>query len=178
MALRVSAHITQSSLRREALKGLVHVATLFDGPDAPMQADPHMQAYNPVIAGGAGRARVVRRADMLARSNNAEYDSIELQSNALTGRIVQNGQVLELHLQDLPEALRGRYVSISVLLGSLLEPVRWRGGNPRAIRSTGPIQMDGTLVTPLGKTDFRLQNPEERNLLEAMFMRVEVRAVD
>jgi hypothetical protein len=178
MALRVSAHITQSSLRREALKGLVHVATLFDSPDAPMQADPHMQAYNPVIAGGAGRARVVRRADTLARSNNAEYDSIELQSNALTGRIVQNGQVLELHLQDLPEALRGRYVSISVLLGSLLEPVRWRGGNPRAIRSTGPIQMDGTLVTSLGKTDFRLQNPEERNLLEAMFMRVEVRAVD
>ena len=110
--------------------------------------------------------------------NGADSHSIELQSRTLTGRIVQNGQVLELQLQDLQPTLRGRYVTISVLLGSLLEPVRWRGGNPRAIRSTGPVQMDGTLITPLGLTDFQLQNPEERNLLEAMFLLIEVRAVD
>jgi hypothetical protein len=63
-------------------------------------------------------------------------------------------------------------------LGSLLEPVRWRGGNPRAIRSTGPVLPDGTLVTPLGLTDLLLQNTEERNLLEAMFLLIEVRALD
>ena len=178
MALRVSAHIAQSSLRREALQDLVHVATLFDGPATPAQEDPPTNAYSPVLAGAGSRSRVVRRADALAHSNSAEYNSIELQSATLTGRIVQNGQVLELQLQGLQEALRGRYVTISVLLGSLLEPVRWRGGNPRAIRSTGPVQMDGTLVTPLGQTDLLLQNAEERNLLEAMFLLIEVRAID
>lgn len=178
MALRISAHIAQSSLRREALKDLVHVATLFDGPGTPVQEDPRTNAYSPVLTGVGNRSRVVRRADTLAYSNGAEYNSIELQSRALTGRIVQNGQVLELQLKDLQKELRGSYVTISVLLGSLLEPVRWRGGNPWAIRSTGPVQMDGTLVTPLGETDFLLQNPEERNLLEALFLLVEVRAVD
>jgi hypothetical protein len=178
MALRISASIAQSSLRREALKHLVHVATLFDGPEAPVSPDPRVHAYSPVLAGNGGRTRVVRRADTLARSNNADIYSIELQSRALVGRIVQNGQILELQLQDLEEALCGHYVSISVLLGSLLEPVRWRGGNPRAIRSTTPVQMDGTLITPLGQTDLLLQNSEERNLLEAMFMLLEIRPID
>ena len=178
MALRISAHIAQSSLRREALKDLIHVATLFDGPDTPVREDPHTNAYSPVLTSTGSRSRVVRRADTLAHSNNAEYNSIELRSRALTGRIVQNGQVLELQLQDLQEELRGRYIIISVLLGSLLEPVRWRGGNPRAIRSTGPVRMDGTLVTPLGVTDLHLQIAEERNLLEAMFLLIEVRAID
>jgi hypothetical protein len=90
---------------------------------------------------------------------------------------VQNGLVLELQLKDLQEALRGRYVTISVVLGVLLEPVRWHGGNPRAIRSTGPVQMDGTLVTPLGETDLTLQNSEERNLLEAIFLLIDVHAM-
>jgi hypothetical protein len=178
MALRVSVHIAQSGLRREALKDLVHVATLFDGPTTAGQEDPHTYAYSPVLTGTGNRSRIVRRADTLAHSNSAEYNSIELQSHALTGRIVQNGQILELQLQDLQEALRGRYVTISVLLGSLLEPVRWRGGNPRAIRSIAPVQMDGTLVTPLGQTDLLLQIAEERNLLEAMFLLIEVRAID
>ena len=92
MALRVSAHIAQSSLRREALKELVYVATLFDGPDTPVQEDSHTNAYSPVLTGMGNRSRVVRRADTLAHSNSAEYNSIELQSHALTGRIVQNGQ--------------------------------------------------------------------------------------
>ena len=178
MAVRISAHIAQSSLRREALKDLVHVATLFDGPDTPVQEDPSTNAYSPVLTGLGSRGRVIRRADTLAHSNSTEYNSIELQSRTLTGRIVQHGQMLELQLKDLPEELLGRYVTISVLLGSLLEPVRWHGGNPRAIRSTGPVQMDGTLVTPLGLTDFLLQNAEERNLLEAMFLLIEVRALN
>jgi hypothetical protein len=178
MALSISIHITQSSLRREALKDLVDVATLFDGPDTPAQEDPDAHAYSPVLASGGNRARVVRRADAVMPSNGAEYNSIELQSRTLTGRIVQEGQVLELQLQDLEERLRGRYVTISVLLGSLLEPVRWRGGNPHAIRSVGPVQADGTLITPLGQTDLLLQNAEERNLLEAMFLLIEVRAID
>jgi hypothetical protein len=178
MALHMSVYITQSSLRREALKDLVRVATLFDGPGVPAQTDPHVYAYSPVLTGNGSRTRVVRRADTLAQSNNAEVSSIEIQSHALAGRVVQKGQILELQLQDLEKALCGRYVTISVLLGALLEPVRWRGGNPRAIRSAGPVQMDGTLVTPLGQTDLLLQNPEERNLLEAMFMLLEVRAID
>ena len=91
---------------------------------------------------------------------------------------MQNGPVLELQLKDLQETLRGRYVTISVVLGALLEPVRWHGGDPRAIRSTGPVQMDGTLVTPLGETDLTLQNAEERNLLEAIFLLIEVRAIE
>lgn len=175
MALRISVHIAQSSLRREALKDLVHVATLFDGPDTPAQEDAY--AYSPILTGVGNRTRVVRRADTLEHSSGTEHNSIELQSRGLTGRIVQNGQVLELQLQDLQEPLRGRYVTISVLLGALLEPVRWRGGNPHAIRSIGPVQMDGTLVTPLGQTDLLLQHAEERNLLEAMFLLIEVRAV-
>jgi len=178
MALRISAHIAQSSLRREALKDLLQVATLFDGPDAPVQADSHAHAYSPVLTSMGNRSRVVRRADTLAYSNNADYDSIELQSRALTGRVVQHEQILELQLKDLSEALRGRHVTISVLLGSLLEPVRWHGGNPRAIRSAEPVHMDGTLVTPLGLTDFQLHNAEERNLLEAMFLLIEVRVID
>jgi len=178
MALRISAHITQSSLRREALKDLIQVATLFDGPTTPIQEGPHTSAYSPVFASPGSRSRIVRRTDTTMHPNGADSHSIELQSRTLTGRIVQNGQVLELQLQDLQPTLRGRYVTISVLLGSLLEPVRWRGGNPRAIRSTGPVQMDGTLITPLGLTDFQLQNPEERNILEAMFLLIEVRAVD
>lgn len=179
MALGISVHITQSSLRREALKDLVDVATLFDGPDTPAQEDPHTHAYTPVLANGGNRARVVRRAaDTFTPSKSAEYNCIDLQSRALTGRIVQNEKVLELQLHDLEEALRGRYITISVLLGSLLEPIRWRGGNPRAIRSIEPVKMDGTLVTPLGQTDFLLQNMEERNLLEAMFLLIEVRGID
>jgi hypothetical protein len=178
IALRISVHITQSSLRREALKDLVQVATLFDGPATPTQEDPHTNAYSPVLVGLGHRSRVVRRADTLAHSKGTEYNSIEILARGLTGRIVQNGLLLELQLQNLQEELRGRHVTISVLLGSLLEPVRWHGGNPRAIRSTGPVQMDGTLITPLGETDLLLRNPEERNLLEAMFLLVEVRGLD
>ena len=92
--------------------------------------------------------------------------------------ITQAGNMLELHLRDLELKLRGHYVSISVPLGSLLEPVRWLGGNPRAIRSTVPVDEHGTLRTPLGETELRLSNTEERNLLEAMFLKLDVRLAD
>jgi len=69
-------------------------------------------------------------------------------------------------------------VAITVPLGALLEPVRWRGGNPRSIRSTDPVDALGVITVLLGETELQLDNNEERNLLEAMFMLLEVRAVD
>ncbi|MBV9229955.1 MAG: hypothetical protein JOZ18_11630, partial [Chloroflexi bacterium] len=123
-----------------------------------------------------GNKKIVRRADMLSRPANQEQPVINLQSRGLEGSIVQHGQMLELHLQDLDEKLRGQYVTITVPLGSLIEPVRWLGGNPRAIRSAAPVDASGTLVTPLGETELQLTDPEDHNLLEAMFLLLEVRA--
>jgi len=56
--------------------------------------------------------------------------------------------------------------------------VRWIGGNPHAIRSQVPVGEDGTLTTPLGSTDLRLSEPEDHNLLEAMFKKLDVRSAD
>ena len=72
----------------------------------------------------------------------------------MRGSITQNQDVLELHLEDLGQELRGQFLLISVPFGSLLEPVRWTGGNPRAIRSQVPVAEDGSLSTPLGSTNF------------------------
>jgi hypothetical protein len=69
-------------------------------------------------------------------------------------------------------------VNISILLGSLLEPVRWRGGNPRAIRSQVPVDEHGSLSTLLGETDLRLSKAEDRYLLETMFKKLDVRSSD
>ena len=92
--------------------------------------------------------------------------------------ITQNQDVLELHLEDLPQELHGQLLTISVLLGSILEPVRWFGGNPRAIRSQIPVGDDGKLTIPLGKTDLRLSNLEDHNVLEATFKKLDVRPTD
>ena len=92
--------------------------------------------------------------------------------------ITQNQDVLELHLEDLGQELRGRFLSITIPFGSLLEPVRWIGGNPRAIRSKVPVSEDGSLTTPLGSTDLQLSNPEDHNLLEAMFIKLAIRPTD
>ena len=178
MALRVSAYISQSTIRRQALHDLVRVATLFDGPAAPKEDQQDVHAYTLAPTSGTRRGKVLRRSDPLLHSYSREQNAIEIQSNALKGRIVQQGQELKLRLQDLDATLRGRYLIISVLLGSLIEPVRWRDGNPQAIRSTVPVDASGTLVTSLGETEMRLNNPEERNLLEAMFLLLEVRASD
>jgi hypothetical protein len=180
LALRFSASITQGSIRRSALHDLVRVATLFEGPDTPKQADPHLHSYTPTFAGaGARRGRkIFRRADMLSRHANQEQPVIPLQYQSLEGSIIQHGKTLELQLQDLGESLRGHHVQISIPLGPLLEPVRWLGGNPRAIRSTTRVDETGTLTTPLGETELELSRPEDRNLLEAIFLLLEVRRAD
>ncbi|MBE3558016.1 MAG: hypothetical protein IMW89_02185 [Ktedonobacteraceae bacterium] len=182
LAIRISAHIAQSAVRRQALQDLVSVATLCEELSLPEEERPALHAYTPVSPTSAGmrsvrRSRTVRQAGMLPRQTNQESPAIYLQSHHLNGRIIQRGQVLELHLQDLDETLRGHHVVISVLLGSLLEPVRWRGGNPHAIHSTVPVDAAGTLITPLGETELDLSNVEEYNLLEAMFMLLEIRVL-
>lgn len=182
-ALSMSAHIGQSSVRRHALQDLVRVANLFEGTDDTQNDDPHLYVYTPVVSGSAGMRggkKVLRHVETPLRSPGtpAEQPVILIQARGLEGRITQNGQTLFLNLQDLDQELRGHYIKIIVPLGALLEPVRWLGGNPRAIRSVAPVDMNGKLTTPLGETPLQLTNNEERNLLEAMFMLLEVRAVD
>lgn len=181
MAMRVSAQLTQSNLRVKALQDLVRVATLTENiADSALQA-PATRSYAPLIgAGGTRHGKVMRKADTATRSAGAsstptEPPTIYLQSHLLEGSITQTEDSIELHLHDLDEKLRGHYITISVPLGSLIEPVHWMGGNPRAIRSTTPVSEDGTLVTPLGTTELRLNNTDERNLLEVMFLLLEVR---
>ena len=182
-ALSMSAHIVQSAVRRQALHDLVRVATLFEDVDDAQEDDAHSYIYTPMISGTAGTRggkKVLRHVEAPLRSPGTpiEQPFILIQAQGLEGRITQNEQTLFLELQDLAVALRGRYVKISVPLGALLEPVRWRGGNPRAIRSTVSVDMAGNLTTSLGETELQLGNTEERNLLEAMFMLLEVRAID
>src|SRR2546421_1166495 len=173
LAMRVSTHIHQSSMRPKALKELVRVATLFDGPHSPGEYPAATHAYTPLVgAGGPRRGKVVRRGtDTAARSSRkaSGEPAIYLQAHPLEGRITQHGDALHLHLEDLEASLRGQYLIISVPLGSLLEPVRWLGGNPRAIRSEAQVAADGTLTTTLGHTDLQLSNTDDRNLLEVLF---------
>lgn len=81
LALRVSAHIHQSSLRRQALQDLVRVATLFGGFEATRQADDDVRAYSPVIAASSGtrRGAAVQRADSNLRAHPADNAVIHLQ---------------------------------------------------------------------------------------------------
>lgn len=178
LALRLSSRIVQSNVRRQALRDLVRVATLFTGASAPDAGDRGVYAYTPTLA-GAGSRGVLRgsEANTPVRENVQGQPVIYLQSHTLAGSIIQRGQTLELHLQGLDENVRNQHVNIAVPLGALIEPVRWLGGNPHAIRSTGPVDAAGILITPLGETELRLSNPEERNMLEAMFLLLEVRAV-
>lgn len=182
LAMRVSTQITQSSMRGRALKDLVRVATLFDGPHSPGEQEPAARSYTPLIGAGSTprHGRVVRRADTTVRNAGKAVEplAIFLQSHSLEGSITQHEDMLELHLHDLDEKLRGHYLSISIPLGSLLEPVRWTGGNPRAIRSIVPVDKDGTLRTPVGQTDLRLDRPEDRSMLEVLFLQLEVRPTD
>jgi hypothetical protein len=181
MAMRVSAQITQSSLRVKALQDLVKVATLTENVVDTVPQTPATRSYAPLIgAGGTRHGNVMRKADTATRSSDAsnlptEPPTIYLQSHLLEGSITQKEDIIELHLHDLDETLRGHYIAISVPLGSLIEPVHWIGGNPKAIRSALPVSQDGTLITPLGATDLRLNNTDERNLLEVMFLLLEVR---
>lgn len=179
-AMKVGSQITQHAMRSRALKDLVRVATLFDGPSAPGEQEPVDLSYTPALAGaGTRRGRRLRKGGTLERSPgiNPEESVIYLQFHHLEGFILQNGNVLELQLHNLAESLRSYYLDISIPLGSLIEPVRWNGGNPRAIRSATPVDEYGSLRTPLGQTDMRLNNVEERDLLEVMFSLLEVRRV-
>jgi hypothetical protein len=174
-AIYLSSHLMQSTLRQRALRDLVEVATSFDDATTPTA-----HSYTPILNVGSGlrHSKIIRRAETLGP--RAGQDTIYLQSGSseIEGTITQSQEILELHLEDLKQDLRGRFLTISIPLGSLLEPVRWIGGNPHAIRSQVPVGEDGTLTTPLGSTDLRLSNPEDHNLLEAMFQKLDVRSAD
>lgn len=179
-ALLLSAHIQESSLRQRALQDLVRVASLApDSDDVVSTESPSSQSYTALVGSGGGTrqgSKTRRRAEMLEHPTHEAR--IDLQSGTLEGVIVQEGGTLQLILHDLDEALRGRYLLISVPLGALLEPVRWMGKNPYAIRSQSPVDEQGTLKTSLGFTDLQLTNREDHNLLEAMFKRLDIRPVD
>src|SRR5207237_3491189 len=49
LAMRVSTQITQSTMRSRALKELVRVATLFDGPHSPGEQEPAARSYSPLL---------------------------------------------------------------------------------------------------------------------------------
>ncbi|HEU0004206.1 MAG TPA: hypothetical protein VFQ36_25095 [Ktedonobacteraceae bacterium] len=176
-SLTMSSHIMQGTLRQRALQNLVDVALLATGESQDEQ-NPATRTYSSLVGAGssprAGKTR--RRAEMLERS--AGEPVIELQSGTLQGSVTQRGDILELHLRNLDPPLRGHRLQITVPLGSLIEPVRWSGGNPRAIRSQSPVSDQGHLTMQLGKTDLRLTTAEDRNLLEAMFKKLDVRPVD
>lgn len=177
LAMRFSAHIIQPGMRGSALADLVRVATLFDGPHSPGEETPASHSYTPLVGAAGPRhgTRVVRGAATRSQPASSDAHAIYLQSQRLEGSITQQGDMLELHLHDLDAALRGCYLLISIPLGSLIEPVRWQGGNPRAIRALAPVAADGSLHTSLGTTDLRLSDTEERNLLEALFSLINVR---
>lgn len=174
-ALHLSKHLTQDSMRQKALADLVRVATLYE--DTTGQG-PTIGSLAPVAISSGGTRRgsgVLRRIG--TPPHPTEQPVIYLHADTLDGSITQEGDTLLLHLHNLDKRLHGQYLSITVPLGALLEPVRWRGGDPRTIRSTVPVDEHGTVSTPLGDTELRLSNTEDHNLLEAMFLLLEVRQV-
>lgn len=178
-AMQMSRYIMQATLRQRALRDLVEVASLYTASSSTTEAPPEqgMLSYASLVGTGSGtRGRRVRRAEMISPTN--EPVSIDLQAGPLEGAITQEGDLLILSLVDLDVSLRGKSLLISIPLGTLLEPIRWLGGNPYAIRSAGPVESDGTLTTPLGRTELHLSNPEERNLLETLFKKLDVRPTE
>ncbi len=176
LAIKTGTRINQATLRAEALQDLVRVATGFQEPEAPPEP-PALYTYAPTLAGagGARHGKTMRKAASPHPAGPShEYPALPLQDRSFTGTITQQGDTLILHLHALDSSLRGRPVTISVPLGSLIEPIQWLGGNPRAIRSTVAVDEQGTLTVPLGYTALRLDNPADRPLLEVTFMRVEI----
>ena len=174
-AIYLSSHLMQSSQRQRALQDLVEVATFFDDTTIPAA-----NSYLPVLSAGSGsrQGKIRRRAETLGRPNEEAAIYLQAGLSKQEGTITQNQDILELHLESLDQELRGQFLLISIPFGSLLEPVRWIGGNPRAIRSKVPVGEDGTLTTPLGTTGLQLSNPEDHNLLEAMFTKLDIRPAD
>jgi hypothetical protein len=176
-SMQLSRYIMQGALRQRALRDLVEVASLYQISSAGTPGEPGTLSYSALVGAGSGaRGRTLRRAEMASRPQ--EQASIDLRAGTLDGSVTQEGEMLILRLVDLDESLRGKFLLISIPLGTLLEPVRWLGGNPYAIRSAGLVGPDGTLITPLGRTDLRLSNPEERNLLETLFKKLDVRSLE
>ncbi len=174
-AIYLSSHIMQSTQRERALQNLVEVATFFDDTTTPAA-----QSYLPVLttASGKRQSNIRRRVESLGRPNGQTVIYLQTGLSKHEGMILQNQDVLELHLEDLGQELRGRFLIITIPFGSLLEPVRWIGGNPHAIRSKVPVGEDGSLTTPLGSTDLQMSIQEDYNLLEAMFIKLDIRAAD
>jgi len=176
-AMGVSRYIMQGTLRQRALRDLVEVASLARPTTGETPASPAVLSYSVLVGPGSGsRGRRMRRAEMLSRPD--EQVSITLRANALEGSVTQEGEMLVLRLVDLDARLRGKALLISVPLGTLLEPVRWLGGNPYAIRSATPVGSDGVLVMPLGRTELLMSNPEDRNLLETLFKKLDIHPIE
>lgn len=178
LAMRVSAHLTQQDARTQALGDLVRVAALAEGESGGSEPKPPALSFTsvPAEAGGVRQGHVVRHGE--TSKSGDEQAMIYLQANPFMGNIRQYEDTLELQLRDLNQSLRGHRLAISVPLGSLIEPVRWIGGNPRAILASSTVDERGMLVTPLGQTELRLSNPEERGLLAVLFSLLEVRIAD
>ena len=174
-AIYLSSHIMESTQRQRARRNLVEVATSFIDTTSPA-AD----SYLPALSAGSGprQSMITRRADTLGRPHGQAAIYLQTGVSKKEGTITQNQDVLELHLEDLDQELRGHFLLITVPFGSLLEPVRWIGGNPRAIRSKVPVAEDGSLTTPLGTTTLQLNDPEDHNLLEAMFIMLDIRLAE
>jgi hypothetical protein len=174
-AIYLSRHLMQSTQRQRALQDLVEVASFFED-----STTPSAHSYLPVLSTGSGsrQGKIRRRAETLGRPDGQTAIYLQSGLSKYEGSITQNQDILELHLEDLGQELRGQFLIISIPFGSLLEPVRWIGGNPRAIRSQVPVGEDGSLTTPLGSTDLQLSNPEDHNLLEATFTKLDIRPAD
>lgn len=176
LAIKSGTRIDSGTMRTRALQNLVRVATSFQEPETP-EEPAALYSYSPSLAGagGARHGKTVRKAaSPHPTSPSHEYPAIPLQDRSFTGTITQQGDTLILHLHALDSSLRGQIVNISVPLGSLIEPVQWLGGNPRAIPSAIAVDEHGTLTVPLGHTELRLDDPKDRPLLEVTFMRVEI----
>ncbi|WP_069805196.1 hypothetical protein [Thermogemmatispora onikobensis] len=173
-AIRLSAGLTQQ--REQALRDLVRVASLVTEREGPPR-EPPLYAYE--LRQPSAAARSVRRSAVpLTSAGLADQrgrSAILLQAGPYEGRIEQEGDLLVLFLQGLPPQLRGQFLEAALPLGALIEAVDWLGGNPQAIRSPEEVNSQGRLRFPLGRTSLQLSKPEERNMLEVAFMRLELR---
>ncbi|WP_376796192.1 hypothetical protein [Thermogemmatispora sp.] len=175
-AIRLSAGLTQQ--REQALRDLVRVATLVNEHKGPPR-EPPLYAYEPRQLGPV--ARSARRSAALSggagglSAGQQAAPAILLQAGPYEGKIEQEGDLLVLTLQGLPPELRGQFLEAALPLGTLIEAVGWLGGDPQAIRSPEPVDAQGRLRFPLGRTSLRLSKAEERHILEVAFMRLELR---
>ena len=174
-AIYLSSHILESTQRQRARRNLVDAATFFIDTTSPA-ADSYLPALS--AASGPRQSMITRRADTLGRPHGQAALYLQTGVSKKEGIVTLNQDVLELHLEDLHQELRGRFLLITIPFGSLLEPVRWIGGNPRAIRSKVPVAEDGSITTPLGTTNLQIDDPEDHNLLEAMFTKLDIRLAE